>query len=323
MIEDAYKRLQGHARKTPLLSSPFLDEISGRRVFVKAECLQHTGSFKFRGAWNAISTLTEEEKAREVLALSSGNHAQGIAAAAKAHGVKATVLMPSDAPTVKIENTRFLGANVVTYDRATQDRDEVAAKMLEEKGYTLIHPFNNPKVIGGQGTVGLEIAEQADEFGINDAEVLVPCGGGGLMSGVATALEARKPKFKVRPVEPEGFDDVTRSLATGKLLANEKTSGSICDAIMTPCAGDLTFPIIQKLCGSGIVVSDEDALRAMALAFKRLRIVIEPGGAVALAAALFHANKINSETVICVASGGNTDPDVFQRALALDQSSLG
>jgi threonine dehydratase len=317
MIVAARARLRGHARRTPLLSSPFLDEIAGRRLFVKAECLQHTGSFKFRGGWSAVSALDPAVRARGVIAFSSGNHAQGVALAAKLHGVPSVIIMPSDAPKLKIANTRALGAEVVLYDRANEDRDAIGARLSEERRLTLIKPFDEPQVIAGQGTTGLEIAEQAEEEGVKSAEVLIPCGGGGLTSGIALALETSAPGFRVRPCEPEGFDDTTRSLASGRIERNASLSGSICDAIITPQPGNITFPILQRLAGSGIVVSDEEALRAMALAFTRLKIVVEPGGAVALAAALFHGGQLEEETAIVVTSGGNVDADVFARALAI------
>lgn len=318
MIQAAAKRLKGYSRRTPLLSSPFLDEIAGRRVLVKAECLQHTGSFKFRGGWSAISALTETQRARGVIAFSSGNHAQGVAAAAKAHGVAAVILMPADAPRLKIDNTRALGAEVVLYDRAAgEDRDAIGHQLAEARGLTLIKPYDEPQVIAGQGTTGLEIAEQAAAAGVDAADVLVCCGGGGLTSGIALALEAKAPGLRVRPVEPERFDDVTRSLASGKIERNREISGSICDAVLTPSPGEITFPVLQRLCGPGVVVTEDEALHAVALAFVRLKIVLEPGGAVALAAALFHGDQIKGDAVIALATGGNVDAALFQRALSL------
>lgn len=315
MIEAAAKRIEGHVRHTPLLSSPFVDEIAGRRIFVKAEALQHTGSFKFRGAWSAVSELTDNALKAGVIAFSSGNHAQGVALAAREHGTSAVIVMPADAPEMKIENTRALGAEVVLYDRATEDRDEIGARLASDRGLTLIKPYDEPLVIAGQGTVGLEIVEQAEVLGVNAREVLVCCGGGGLTSGIALALEAKAADMRVRPVEPEGFDDVTRSLEAGEVKRNANLSGSICDAIITPQPGDMPFPILNRLSGPGIVVPDEDCLRAMAVAFARLKVVLEPGGAIALAAALFHGDKIAGDDVIAVASGGNVDADVFQTAL--------
>ncbi|MEZ5715277.1 MAG: threonine/serine dehydratase [Paracoccaceae bacterium] len=315
MIRAAAQRLRGHARRTPLLGSPFLDEIAGRRLFVKAECLQHTGSFKFRGGWSAVSALDSETRARGVIAFSSGNHAQGVAHAASLHGVPSVIIMPADAPKLKIENTRALGAEVVLYDRAGEDRDAIGARLSEERGLTLIKPFDEPQVIAGQGTCGLEIAEQAAEAGVTRADVLVNCGGGGLTSGIALALEAEAPGLRVRPCEPKEFDDTTRSLAAGEIVSNARLSGSICDAIITPAPGKLTFPIMARLCGPGIVVTEDEALAAMAQAFLRLKIVLEPGGAVSLAAALYHADRIEGDAVIAVATGGNVDPAMFARAL--------
>lgn len=316
-IEAAAHRLHGYARRTPLLSSPFLDDIAGRRVLVKAECLQHTGSFKFRGAWSAISALDPEIRARGVIAFSSGNHAQGVAMAAKMHGISSVVIMPADAPALKIANTRALGAEVVLYDRALEDRDAIGARLASERGLTLVKPFDDPMVIAGQGTCGLEIAQQAAEAGVTRGDVLVCCGGGGLTSGIALALEARAPGLRARPAEPQGFDDTARSLAAGSIQRNAALSGSLCDAIVTPQPGNLTWPILRRLCGPGLVVPDDQALHAMALAWQRLKIVLEPGGAVALAAALFHPDQVQGDAVICVASGGNVDRPVFDRALAM------
>jgi threonine dehydratase len=316
MIEAARQRMNGEAIRTPLMSSPFLDEIAGRKVLIKPECLQRTGSFKFRGGWSAVSALEPEVRKRGVIAFSSGNHAQGVALAASLHGVPAVIIMPRDAPKIKIENTRAYGAEVVLYDRANEDRDAIGATLSEERGLTLIRPYDEPLVIAGQGTVGLEIAEQVQEAGIEKAEVLVCCGGGGLTSGVALALEARAPGLKVRTAEPEHFDDVARSLASGKIERNAALSGSICDAIITPQPGNITFPILKRLCGAGIAVTEEEALRAMVLAFQRLKIVVEPGGAVALAAALFHGNELETDSVIAVASGGNVDSAIMADALS-------
>ncbi len=315
MIRAAARRLEGHARRTPLLSSPFLDAIAGRRVFVKPECLQHTGSFKFRGGWSAVSALTEDQRQRGVIAFSSGNHAQGVASAARSHGAPCVIVMPQDAPAVKITNTKGLGAEVIMYDRATEDRDAIGARIAAERGLTLIKPFDDPQVIAGQGTTGLEIAADAAALGITHADVIVCCGGGGLTSGIALACEADAPTLRVRPAEPVGFDDVARSLTSGTIQRNPRLTGSLCDAIITPQPGDITFPILKRLCGPGLVVSDDECLRAMNVAFSHLRIVLEPGGAAALAGALYHGDQIDGDTVIVVASGGNVDPATFQRAL--------
>jgi len=310
LIHAAAGRLHGHARRTPLLNAPLLDRIAGRRIYVKAECLQWTGSFKFRGGWSAVSALDPSIRSRGVIAYSSGNHAQGVALAASLHGIASVIVMPSDAPAVKFARTRDYGGEVVTYDRATEDRDAIGAALAADRNLTLIRPYDDPQVIAGQGTTGLEIAEQAGAAGITDAEVVTCCGGGGLTAGIALALEGR---FRTRPAEPAGFDDTARSLAAGTPQRNAAASGSICDAIVTPTPGALTFPILRRLCGPGLVVTDDQALHAMALAFAHLRIVLEPGGAVALAAALFDPDL--PDTVICTASGGNVDPGTFAAAL--------
>jgi threonine dehydratase len=316
-VRAAARRLSGHARVTPLLEADFLNDRAGRRVLVKAECLQRTGSFKFRGAWSRLSAMTEAERARGVLAYSSGNHAQGVALAARLMGMRATIIMPKDAPAAKIDATSAYGAEVVLYDRAGgESREAIGAEISEKHGLVLVRPYDDPWVIVGQGTCGLEIAAQAKEAGVERADVLVCCGGGGLTSGIALALEADAPGLRARPCEPEGFDDVTRSLASGRREANARPSGSICDAIVTPSPGELTFPIMHRLCGPGLVVSDAEAMQAMAAAFRWLKIVLEPGGAVALAAALSRADRIEGDAVIVVASGGNVDPALFSEAVA-------
>lgn len=314
-IVAAAGRLEGHVRHTPFLSSPFLDEIAGRQVLVKPECLQHTGSFKFRGGWSAVSAMNDAARKRGVIAFSSGNHAQGVANAARAFGAPAVIVMPRDAPSLKIANTRAMGAEVVLYNRATEDRDVIGDRLAQERNLTLIKPFDDPCVIAGQGTVGLEIAAEAMAHGIDRAEVLVPCGGGGLSSGIALALASEAPGLTVRTVEPSGFDDVARSLESGQKESNATLSGSICDAIVTQAPGDLTFPILKTHCGPGIVVPDSDCQRAMAAAFSRLKLVIEPGGAAALAAALFHPDQSHADTLIVVASGGNVDAALFAKTL--------
>ncbi len=316
MIHAAQARLAPVVRKTPLLSSPFLDEIAGRRLLVKAECLQHTGSFKFRGAFSALSALDPDIRAKGVLAFSSGNHAQGVALAAKMHGCPSVIIMPRDAPRLKIENTQALGAEVILYDRAAgESREHLGDALQAERNLTLIRPYDEPLVIAGQGTVGLEIAEQVRDAGVTEGEVLVCCGGGGLTSGISLALADQAPGLKVRTAEPEGFDDVKRSLAAGSPVPNNAPSGSICDAILTPEPGEITFPILQRHCGAGMAVTDEECLHAMALAFLRLKIVLEPGGAAALAATLFHGQELSGDAVIAVATGGNVDADIFAMAL--------
>lgn len=315
MIRAAAERIEGHALRTPLLNSSFLDEIAGRRIWIKPECLQHTGSFKFRGAYSALSALDPDTRAKGVIAFSSGNHAQGVALAAKMHGTSAVIVMPSDAPQLKVLNTLAYSAEVVLYDRETESRDDIGARLSEERGLTLVKPFDEPQVIAGQGTTGLEIAEDASAMGIKNADVIVCCGGGGLTAGIALALEADAPTLRVRPAEPAGFDDVARSLISGRIESNASKSGSICDAIITQSPGNITWPILKRLCGPALVISDDEALDAMAQAFLRLKLVAEPGGAAALAAALYRREEVEGDDVIVTISGGNVDPAMFTRAL--------
>lgn len=316
-IEAAAARARGVVRETPLLSSPAIDAAAGRRVLVKAECLQFTGSFKFRGGWSALSSLTEAERKRGVIAYSSGNHAQGVAHAAELLGAPAVIVMPADAPKLKLENTRGYGAEVVTYDRAGGERrEDVGAAIVAERGLHLIKPYDDARVMAGQGTCGLEIARQAAELGVTEGEVLTCCGGGGLTSGIATALAALAPGFRVRPVEPVGFEDVKRSLEIGTQVRNNGPETGFCDAILTPSPGDLTFPILKAHCGPGLSVSDDQVRAAMRAAFLHLKIVVEPGGAVALAAALFAGDQLEGDSVIVTASGGNVDAGVFAEVIA-------
>jgi threonine dehydratase len=312
-IEAARERLSGHVVRTPLLAAPFLDEIAGRRVLLKAECLQRTGSFKFRGAWAALTALPDG--VRGVVARSSGNHAQGVALAAKLLGLPAVIVMPSDAPDLKKRNTAAHGAELVLYERPGEDGDVRAERLAAERGLHLVRPFDDPDVIAGQGTCGLEIAEQAAEFGVTEGTVLTCCGGGGLTAGIALALEAHAPGLTVRPVEPEGQDDTVRSLAAGEIRVLAEPAPSICDAILTPAPGRITFPVLQRLCGPGLTVSDDEARRAMVQAFTRLKVVLEPGGAVALAAALFRTDALAPGPVIVTGSGGNVDPGFYAETL--------
>ncbi len=316
-IRAAAARLAPVVRRTPLLESPFLNEIAGRRVLVKAECLQHTGSFKFRGGWSAVSALEPEVRARGVFAFSSGNHAQGVAHAARLHGIPAAILMPADAPRLKLANTAALGAEVITYDRDREDREAIGARLAADRGSTLIRPYDEPMVIAGQGTCGLEIAEQAFEAGAGRADVVVCTGGGGLAAGVALALEAEAPGLRVRTAEPQDWDDWAVSLRRGCRVPAAGCRRSICDAIVTPAPGEITFPILSRLAGPGLTVSDDDALRAIAQAFERLKVVLEPGGAVALAAALFQPAAFEGDAVVVIATGGNADRETVREALTM------
>ena len=315
-IESAARRLDGKAVRTPLLESPLLNERIGGRLLIKAEPLQRTGSFKFRGAYNRISRLDAGQIEGGVVAFSSGNHAQGVAAAAHAMGAPATIVIPSDAPAIKVDNTRAWGAEVVLYDRYREDRDAVAQALVEERGATLVPPFDHPLIIAGQGTVGLEIAEQADAADAKLDAVLSPCGGGGLISGCALALAERSPGTQVYAVEPEGFDDTTRSLVEGSRQNALDGAKSFCDALLAKTPGVLTFSINQKLLAGGLVVSDSEVAQAMAMALMYLKLVAEPGGATALAAALSGKFDCRGKTVAVVVSGGNVDPATFAKALS-------
>jgi len=312
-VRAAAKRLDGVARRTPLIAWTTLDT-PARRVFVKVEALQRTGSFKFRGAYNRLVQLSTAERARGVVAFSSGNHAQGVAAAAGLLGVAATIVMPRDAPALKIANTRTLGAEIVLYDRATESREAIAAVLANERGATLVPSFDDPDIIGGQGTVGLEMIDQARALGVTLDSVYVCVGGGGLIAGCALAFEALSPVTRVYAVEPAGFDDTARSLAAGHRVANAPGERSFCDALLTPEPGELTFAINRRLLAGGIVVTDAEVARAVAFAFRELKVVLEPGGAVALAAAL--EGRVEGEAFGIVCSGGNVGADTFARCLA-------
>ncbi len=315
-IEDAARQIKGVAVKTPLLRNDALDEAVDGRVFVKAEVLQRTGSFKFRGAYNRISRLSAQERKSGVVAYSSGNHAQGVATAAKLVGAPAVIVMPADAPALKIDNTRALGAEVVLYDRATESREDIAARIQAERGgATLVPPFEDRFVIAGQGTAGLEIAQQLKTCEAQADVLLCPTSGGGLTAGIALAMKTLSPTTELYGVEPAGFDDYARSLAVGHRVKNTAQSGSLCDALLTPEPGEMTFAINQPRLAGVLAVTDEEALAAVAFAFMHLKLAVEPGGAVALAALLSGKIKLEGRTAVLVASGGNIDPEVFIRAI--------
>ncbi len=317
-IVSAAARLDGFAVRTPVIESPRLNALAGGRVLVKAECLQRTGSFKFRGAWNLISQLDPASTPGGVVAYSSGNHAQGVAAAAQLKGLRALIVMPADTPRIKQDNTRALGAEIVTYDRATQSREEIAAHHMRARGAVLVPPFEHPDIIAGQGTAGLELADQAAAMGVRLDDVLVCCSGGGLTAGIALAMAERSPGTVVHTVEPEGFDDYARSLAAGSITRNPSPTGSICDALLSPSPGEMTFAINRRLLGPGLVVSDAEAAAAVRFAFENLKLVLEPGGAVALAAVLSGKIAVRGRAVGVIASGGNCDAALYGRILAGD-----
>ncbi len=315
-VEAAAARLAGVAMLTPLIESQRLNERIGGRLFVKAEALQKTGSFKIRGAYNRLASLAEEGNRGEVVAYSSGNHAQGVAAAAALVGVRATIVMPRDAPASKVRQTRDWGAEIIFYDRATESREALAETLAAERGAVLVRPYDDPWVIAGQGTVGLELASQAEAAGVRLDAGLVPCGGGGLAAGICLALGECSPSTRVHTVEPRGFDDTARSLAEGWRVVNRPGARSFCDALLAPSPGTLTLAILQKAAAAGLSVGDDETQAAIAAAFTHLKLVLEPGGAVALAAALAGAFEAEGGTVAVIASGGNVDADVFCRALA-------
>lgn len=308
-VKAAAARIAGVAVRTPLLRSDTLDGATGAEVWLKAECLQRTGSFKFRGAWNRLSALTPEQRREGVVAFSSGNHAQGVALAAKLLGIRATIVMPSDAPRIKADATRGYGAEIVSYDRLTERREVIAAKIAEERGGVVVPSFDDPYVVAGQGTAGLEIAEEAGQPDV----MLVCCGGGGLASGIALAL----PESGIVVVEPEGYDDVTRSLAGGAIEPVRDPGPTLCDALQTLVTAPLTFGILQARGARGVAVSEAEVKAAVAFAFRELKLVVEPGGAAALAAALSGKLDLRGKTVALTLSGGNVDAETYRVCLGV------
>jgi threonine dehydratase len=315
-VDAAAGRLAGVALRTPLISSPVLDAAVGARVFLKAETLQRTGSFKFRGAYNKLSTIPQDRRAGGVVAYSSGNHAQGVAAAAQILGMPAVIVMPSDAPRPKRERTAALGAEVVLYDRDREDRAAIARDIADKRGAVLVPPFDDPMVIAGQGTTGREIVEDLAALGLKPDVVVVGASGGGLIAGIALAIKARVPDAKFYSAEPEGFDDTARSFKSGKREVNPRMSGTICDALMTNTPGAITFEINRRLVGEGIAASDAEVGRAVAFAFRELKLVVEPGGAIGLAALLAGKLDVKGKVVVGVLSGGNVDAELFHRLVA-------
>lgn len=315
-IDAAAEVLAPVAVRTPLLSSPALDAATGARVFLKPEVLQRTGSFKFRGAFNKLASIPADARRGGVVAFSSGNHAQGVAAAAQLLGVHATIVMPSDAPASKRERTAGYGAEVVLYDRDREDREAIARAIAERSGATLVRPFDDPMVIAGQGTVGREIAEDLAALGIAPDLVVAPASGGGLIAGTALAVKARFPQALAMSAEPEGFDDHARSLVAGRRESNPAGGRTICDALMMSIPGEVTFAINRVLLAGGVAASDAEVGHAVGFAFRELKLVVEPGGAVALAALLAGKLDVRGKTVAIVLSGGNVDADLFSRLIA-------
>ena len=315
-IDAAARVLAPFAVRTPLLSSPALDERAGTRVFLKPEMLQRTGSFKFRGAFNKLSSIPQAARGGGVVAFSSGNHAQGVAAAAKLLNMQATIVMPADAPLSKRERTKAYGAEVVLYDRDREDREAIANGIAGKRGATLVRPYDDPLVIAGQGTVGREIAEDMAALGLTPDIVVAPASGGGLIAGVATAVKARYPQAVLMSGEPEAFDDHARSLRAGKREPHRAEGRTICDALMASIPGELTFAINSRLLAQGVIASDPEVAVAVGFAFRELKLVVEPGGAVGLAALLAGRIDARGKNVVLVLSGGNVDADLFAKLIA-------
>jgi len=310
-IEKAAARIREVAVATPLLQSAVLDEQVGGSVLLKPECFQRTGSFKIRGAYNMLSQLTPDAAARGAVAWSSGNHAQGVAAAGSMLGIHTAIVMPEDAPRAKLENTRRLGGEVITFDRYTGDREEIARALAKERSAVVVPSYEHPDIIAGQGTVGLEIAKQSLALGTPVEQVIIPCGGGGLTSGSAVALKSLLPDIQVYTAEPEHYDDTLQSLQRGERVSVPTDVPSLCDALLTNSPGKLTFDIMKELVAGGFVVSEAEVKAAMRYAFQEMSLVIEPGGAAALAAMLAgHLDTKNRVTAV-VLSGGNVDADLF------------
>ncbi|MEN3378072.1 MAG: threonine dehydratase [Hyphomicrobiales bacterium] len=315
-VDTAARRLAGVALRTPLVSSPVLDAATGARVFLKAETLQRTGSFKFRGAYNKLSSIALEQRAGGVVAFSSGNHAQGVAHAAKLLDMPSVIVMPSDAPKPKRERTKAFGAEVVLYDREKEDREGIARRIAGERNATLVPPYDDPFIIAGQGTAGREIMEDLAALGLTPDIAVIGASGGGLAAGISLAIKARAPNAKIYTAEPEGFDDTARSFKSGKHEHNARLSGSICDALMSNTPGTITFEINRSLIGEGVAASDEEVGRAVAFAFRELKLVVEPGGAIGLAALLAGRIDVKGKVVVAVLSGGNVDAELFHRLVA-------
>mgnify|MGYP002721537594 CR=1 FL=1 len=306
-VLDAARQIDGVAVRTPLIESPALNDRVGGRVLMKAETVQRAGAFKFRGAYNRISRLTEDERRRGVVAFSSGNHAQGVAAAAALVETPAVIVMPSDSPGVKMDGVRAFGGEVRMYDRWSESREEIGAALARERGCVLVPPFDDPFVIEGQGTVGLELLEQADA---PLDQLLCGASGGGLIAGINLVMAERSPDTRVIVVEPEAFDDTARSLRAGERVGHPTGAPSICDALMAPMPGELTFAINRRLAGA-ITVSDAEVAEAVRFAFRQLKLVVEPGGAVSLAALLAGKIEDRGQITAIVLSGGNVDPGLF------------
>lgn len=311
----AAERLAPVARRTPILESPVLNELVGGRLLIKAEALQRTGSFKFRGAYNRISQIPEADRKKGVVAFSSGNHAQGVAHAAALLGCPSTIIMPADAPAIKIRNTQGYGAKVITYDRFKESREAIGAKIAADTGATLVKPYDDRGVMVGQGTVGLEIVQQCRELGVAPDQVLAPASGGGLIAGISIAIKTFHPGADVIVAEPAGYDDHTQSIAAGKPVSINPGAATLCDALMAASPGEITWPVNSRNLSAGVVLTDREVKAAIRRAFLDLKLVVEPGGAVGLAAILTGKVPAKGKTTVVVCSGGNVDPTLFASIL--------
>ncbi|MEO7681959.1 MAG: threonine/serine dehydratase, partial [Sphingomonas sp.] len=314
----AAERIRPYILHTPLLRSPVLDARLGGRLLVKAECLQPTGSFKVRGAYNRLLLMSADERAAGVIAWSAGNHGQALALAGRSLGVTVTIVMPSDAPRAKIEGTRRWGAEIILYDRLTESREEIGHGVAQRRGLVIVPPYDDPDVIAGQGTAGLEALMDAASLGERPTRMLCCTGGGGLIAGCALAAERLAPWLAVHPIEPVGYDDTARSICAGARTVNDVAAPSICDALMTATPGEIAFAINQPRLAEGVAVSDEEVRAAMLFALRELKILVEPGGAAALAAALFRPQLVRDTTTIVMVTGGNLDLSTLPSLLASD-----
>ncbi|MEM8800639.1 MAG: threonine/serine dehydratase [Pseudomonadota bacterium] len=320
-IEAADKRIDGYAVRTPLLQSPSLNEKSSAKIYIKPENLQRAGSFKFRGAFNRLSQLSETQRKAGVVAWSSGNHAQGIAAAAQILDIPAAIVMPSDAPHVKMQKTRDYGAEIITYDRYSESREDIGRRLAKERGCTLVPSYDDLHIMAGQGTAGLEMVHQLSALGVKLDSLLVCCGGGGLIAGISTAFKSLSPDTNVYSVEPRAFNDHERSLVSGRREQNPADARSICDALLAPEPGEMTFAVNQKTLAGGVSVTDDEVRDAMRFAYDNLKLVVEPGGAVALSAALTQKVDIAGQNVGVIISGGNVDPVQFADIISLQAAT--
>ena len=314
-IEAAAERINGHAVVTPLVESPALNERLGGRILMKLETLQRVGAFKFRGAYNRLVQLTPDERKRGVVAFSSGNHAQGVALAARLLGMPALIVMPADAPAMKVANTRAYGAEIRLYDRLTENREAIASEIAASRGAVIVPAFDDPHIIAGQGTVGLEMVAQAKAVGARFDLVVSPASGGGLIAGLSEAVKTLTPEAEIWGVEPTGFDDMALSLRSGERVTIHPTRRSICDALESHAPGVINFPMLKKNLAGCVDVTNAEVAEAMRYAFSALKLVVEPGGIAGLTALLTGKIEAKGKTVGVVLSGGNVDPELFAEVL--------